>query len=617
MDEGIGKAASRVYGGDAESYTNTIRGGRDEFQLNNPKTATGLQIGGAVAGILPALAFAPEATAAAASRSLLARVFGGAAIGAAGGATEGFVSGAGAGDGKVDRIDSAMDRAKLGTALGGVIGGALPVIGAGVRSVARPITNYFSTSRPLARTGLSRNAFDVINRAAEADEAIAGAGASNIARGGPGAMVADAGPSTRSLLDTALQKSGPSVASGRRRVEQRAAGAFNDITGALDNTLGPYQAVETSTRVIREGTRNARSTAYNAAYNTPIDYSSNNGRVLQSLLWRVPQDAINHANVLMRGEGLQSQQIMARVMPSGRIIYERLPDVRQLDYITRALGDWARQADGKGALGGMTDEGRVWSNLQRSIRNTAREAVPAYGTALDTAASAIDARNALQFGEQILTKMSRGEVAEGIRGASRAEITFMRSGVRAHIDDLIAKTKIAMTDTNMDARQAYAALRALSSPDARQKVSMLLGPDEARRLFDQLDQASTGIQLRANLAQNSKTMARQDMDETVRGMNEDGLGNAVRKGETLNVLKRAWQAITGGRKVDDQMREDQLYGEIVDFLTGPRGRDAQTRLATLRGIAAAGPEGERLAAQIAKAITLPSAAAGYSAGSSQ
>ena len=171
-----------------------------------------------------------------------------------------------------------------------------------------------------------------------------------------------------------------------------------------------------------------------------------------------------------------------------------------------------------------------------------------------------------------------------------------------------------MTDTNMDARQAAAALRELSSAANREKISMLLGRPEADRLFRQLDQSSRAIELRANVAQNSKTMARQDMDETVRSFNEDGIVAATRRGEVGNILKRTWQAMSGGRKIDDQMREDQIYSQIVEFLTGPRGANAQTQLQVLRDVAAAGPAGRAVAERLARDIGIATGVAGYTAG---
>ena len=611
-DEALGNVASVLYGGDAEQYTNVVRGGREQFAVNNPKSATGLQIGGAIAGTLPALAVAPW-SAAPASSSLAARILGGAALGTVGGAAEGAVSGYGAGTDSASRSQMAADRSITGAALGGVLGGALPAVGSALRNTAAPISDFFTTRRPMRDMGLDRPSYEILERATAADEALAGPGAVNIARGGPGAMIADAGPSTANLLDAALQKSGPSVGVGRRRVEQRAAGAFNNVTNALDSTLGPYQGVATAERVSRETTAGARSAAYNAAYNKRIKFGTPNTRTLQALLRRVPQSAIDKANDLMRLEGYRNQVVGGFIDSNGRFKLKYQPSVRQIDYITRGLNQVAEAGEDAGKLGGRTDVSRALSNLARDIRLQARNIIPEYGVALDTAATPIQSRNAMRLGEAF-KNMTRSEFAEELRGMTAAEIRSVRSGVRAQLDEAIALTRRAMTDVNMDARQAATALRELSSPAAREKISMILDPQDAARLFAQLDEASSAIELRANLAQNSKTMARQDMADTVRAVNEGTLASSLRRGETGGLLKRLWQAASGGRPIDDQMREDEIYSQIVEFLTGPRGPDAQRRLQLLRDVAANGPAGQALANRIANDIAAIGAVGTYTAG---
>lgn len=612
-DEGLGQAAAALYGGNPEDYTNTIRGGRDQFELNNPNTSTGLRVGGAVAATMATAGLAPW-TAPASSSSLLARLAGGAAAGTALGAGEGYVSGYGAGTDAESRQQMAADRAVSGAALGGITGGALPVITAGARRAVEPISDFITTRGPLRRMGINRPAYEILDRATAADEALFGPGANRIATGGPNAMIADAGPSTGALLDTALQKSGPATAIGRRRIEDRAAGEFANVTNALDQSLGPYQGVAEASRGFRDTTAAARGQAYDAAYAQRIRFGTPQTRTLQALLRRVPASAISKANDLMRLEGHRNQVVGGFINANGKFNLRFTPSVRQIDYITRGLRQLAEAGEDAGALGGRTDVSRALTNLSRDIRNQARQIVPEYGVALDTAAAPIAGREALLIGEGMLTRMTRSQLAEEIRGMSAAELRSVQQGLRAHIDEIVSKTKQAMTDTNMDARQAATALRELSSAGNREKISMILGRPQAQRLFDQLDQSSQAIQLRANVAQNSKTFARQDMNETVRAVNEDGLAAATRRGDVGNVLKRAWQAVSGGRKIDDQMREDQIYQQIVEFLTGPRGADAQRQLQVLRNVAAQGPTGRAIAERLARDIGLSAAVGTYTAG---
>lgn len=612
-DEALGQAASVLYGGKAQDYTDTVRGGRQQFETNNPGTATGLKIGGAVAGTLPAIGLAPW-TATGASSSLLARLLGGSAAGTVVGTAEGAVSGYGAGTDAESRQRLAGERAASGAVLGGAFGAAAPVVAAGARRVSEPIADFITTRTPLRRMGLDRPAYDILDRATAADEALVGPGAARISGAGPNAMVADAGPSTGALLDTALQKSGPATAVGRRRVEQRAAGEFGNINTALDQALGPYEGVATAERAFRDTTAAARGQAYDAAYTQRIRFGTPQTRTLQALLRRVPAQAINKANELMRLEGHRNQVVGGFIDANGRFNLRFTPSVRQIDYITRGLRQLAEAGEDAGKLGGRTDVSRALTNLSRDIRNQTRQIVPQYGVALDTAAAPIQGREALLLGEGMLNRMTRSQLAEEIRGMSAAELRAVRQGLRANIDEIIAKTKQAMTDVNMDARQAAAALRELSSPQAREKIGMILGRPQAERLFRQLDQSSRAIELRASLAQNSKTFARQDMNETVRSVNEDGLAAATRRGEVGNVLKRMWQAMSGGRQIDDQMREDEIYSQIVEFLTGPRGPDAQARLQMLRDVAASGPEGRAVAGRLARDIGTLTGVAGYTAG---
>ena len=66
---------------------------------------------------------------------------------------------------------------------------------------------------------------------------------------------------------------------------------INRQAHALDATLGTPQGQEALSAGIRSGTADARQSAYDAAYAVPIDYSSNNGKMLESLFSRVPAAA--------------------------------------------------------------------------------------------------------------------------------------------------------------------------------------------------------------------------------------------------------------------------------------------------------------------------------------
>ncbi|MBN7764016.1 hypothetical protein JYP52_23035 [Nitratireductor aquibiodomus] len=270
-----------------------------------------------------------------------------------------------------------------------------------------------------------------------------------------------------------------------------------DIEGVgqmLDDSFGEPAGVRRTETALREGSAPARHEAYEKAYSQPIDYASEAGRNLESLIARVEKAApgtISLANRLMAGEGVNSKQILASIGDDGSVTFRQLPDTRQIDYITRALNQMASSGDGAGALGGQTDVGRVMGNLARDIRNTLRTANPAYGDALATAATPIRQREALLLGQDLLNqKMPRDVVADQIAGMTEAELQHVRQGVRSHLDETLANARSTVTSPDAQANEARRALANLSSRAVRDKIALILPDEEARTFFEKIDGAA-------------------------------------------------------------------------------------------------------------------------------
>lgn len=200
--------------------------------------------------------------------------------------------------------------------------------------------------------GYSRPATEAVVRGLIADGALGPDGMSMLRMSGDGAMLADAGPATSGILDTVIQRSGPGATFARQAVDERAAQAGPTVAKALDEALGVPQGVMTAETGIRRGSAGARDATYTAAYAQPIDYSSEAGMAIEGLTKRVPKGVVDLANRMMQLEGEQSAQILAKVADDGTVTFLRQPDVRQLDYITRALNMAAKSGEGQGALGG-------------------------------------------------------------------------------------------------------------------------------------------------------------------------------------------------------------------------------------------------------------------------
>jgi hypothetical protein len=128
---------------------------------------------------------------------------------------------------------------------------------------------------------------------------------------------------------------------------------------------------------IRTGTAAARRNSYDSAYAQPIDYSVPEGQALEEMLPQIPPDVLRTANRIMQvRREPQSAQIILRQNPDGSVTVGRLPDVRQWDYISRAMNELAAGQEGTGALGGQTAIGSGFQNWARDIRGTLRGLVP-------------------------------------------------------------------------------------------------------------------------------------------------------------------------------------------------------------------------------------------------
>jgi hypothetical protein len=553
---GFGDELSGLWGG-----TDTQRQRQAALAESNPASmiagqiAGGVTAGGALnaAGVLPTLGQ---------GASLATRV----GVGAGEGFGLGSLYGLGSGkDGK--RTENAL----ISGGIGAVGGAAVPLIAQGVSTGMRNIADNLARNEVARNAGVSPEVARQLAQTLDADATLGPAGRANMAAAGQEAMLADAGPNARAVLDTAIQRGGPGAVLARGRIDERVGRDAAALNTALDNTLGVPQGVTAARSAIREGTAGARQSAYDAAYSTPIDYASEVGQGLESLVRdRVPGSIISQANRLMQLEGNQSQQILARIADDGSFTFEQLPDVRQLDYITRALNQAAESGEGAGALGGQTTLGRAYQGLARDIRSSLREAVPEYGNALSVAADPIRRSQAVELGNRLLSPgLRRDQLAEAVDGYSAAERDALAQGVRSYIDDTIANVTRTVQDGNTDAREAYKAIRDLSSRANREKLTTALGAERAEPLFNELDRISQSFNLRGSVAENSKTFARQATNEMLRENAAPGALGTLGRGEGINATKRVIQALTGQTDEAIRGRENAIASEIADYLTRP------------------------------------------------
>jgi len=308
-------------------------------------------------------------------------------------------------------------------------------------------------------------------------------------------------------------------------------------------------------------------------------------------------------------------QIFARIGEDGVTTFEELPGVLQLDYITRALNDVAKRGDGAGALGGNTNEGRIFGGLARRIRSTVKELVPSYKRAVDRAATEIGEKEARDLGEVALRAGTRrSDLQEAISDMGSAELGKLRAGVRSHIDETLANVRRTITDGNVDAREAITALKALSSRASQEKVEMILGEGPARTLMGRMKQAERAFELRSAAATNSKTFARQSVNQQIKAMTEPGAIGVLMEGAPAGAARRLIQRMTAMTPEARAKVEEKLAGEIATILTQKRGPSAQRDVEAFTKLLERQPVTEALAARVGAAVATGTASGGYSTG---
>ena len=496
------------------------------------------------------------------------------------GTLQGGVYGFGQGEG------GALDQAKS-TGMGAALGGTFGLAGVPVSKGIANLAERYATRQAAKKANLSGPAYQILDRALQADDALYGAGAKRIEDAGEGAMLADAGSGAQRLLDTAIVESPPAARLVTEAVERRATEAGRKINTALDDTLGAPVGTNLAARNIAEGTRQARADAYELAYSKPINYASDAGRNIEATLARVPDRvmdaAIAKANERMVAKGLQNQQILANIADDGKVTFKEMPNVQQLDQIKRVLGEMGAEAID--TFGRKTSDGTMYSNLAREIKNATSNAVREYGVAVRLGGDKIERDTALRLGTEILkSNVTRENVADAVKDMSVHARQEAATGLRSNIDDILANVKIAMSDINVDAREAFKFIKDMSSRANREKVKLLLGEDASQAIFKQLDESMKAFELRASVASNSATAVRQSTSQGVKNIVEGGAINQLRSGQVIDAPKSMIAAIFGRSNKAKQEVSDAVYIEMVKALTGPRGAEARQALEHLQTV---------------------------------
>lgn len=575
----VGSYIDEIIGQFSPEAAQATRAAQEAREIVAPVTTGISRAGVGLATAIPAAIAAPAISVTPLGTSLLSRIAAGIGLGTGVGALEGAIYGYGEGSTPQEREEAARQQALFGAGAGAVLGPLGPTVGAiGGKIRGRQVS---APAREVGREiGAKEQALGLISEAARMDAPTA---AANLQRAGRYGSLGQMGPATRNLLDLAASSTSEGAAIARQNIEEVAGLAGSQFNDLLDVSLGGPQAAQQLQDLLMEGTATVRRTEYDKAYQAPIDYATAQGRRLQELLGRLDSGVIARAERLMRLEGQPSRQILAQLDDAGNVIgFETLPDVRQIDYITRALKDVSPTA--------APEEKGVLRALSGDIRKTLDEIVPQYKTARDIAGDVISLRDAIDFGSKMLNpKTTRYEVQQIVDGMSKSELTGLKQGLRGQIDEMMANAKSSLTDPNQDAREMIKPLKDMLSRASKEKIGIILG-DEAPAFLRQLDEVYSAMSMRAGVAQQSKTAIRDMAKEAAKERIEPTMGQLMgERGPFTGAFEALRREAT--QTPSQQRAFETLMGEIAEPLT--RQKDLTQLLQQTQQLRQAAPQLQR------------------------
>lgn len=569
IDEATGYLARLTDGEEAQG--NVLAGMRmlqDTMDERRPVESALTQAGVGIASALPLAAAAVPSRLAGftPAQAIIRGGVGGAAAGAGEGAVSGFLAGREDVD---DRFRSASERAVFGGALGGVLGGAVPAISGGAaRLSATPAARRFAAMAE--EQGIAPETLGLLGRRIAAEEGV------DVATPTRAASLAETSSRFTPALDVGLITEAPGSVLARQLLISQAEEAAGNVVSIMDDVLGvPTGRLSRIAGIMRD-TAPERARLYADAYSQPVPYSDE----LRAMLRRVPDDVISRANELMQVEGVPGQQIRMITDALGNPQIERLPNMQQLDYITRALQDRGFSEQAAPAAQ------RAYRGLTQEMREELDRLIPEYAAARSTAAETIGDREAVQAGYEIFRRQMPVEEVEEIlsRYTTDGQRLNLRAGLRQYIQDRMGQALQPLSQMASEAdiasrSEALTALRDLIGTSAgRQKLSLVLGDDAAEDLVSRLRGEIPTLQA-AQLGYNSRTEPRGDLRAGERSANEQGIIADFQQGDVGRGIARIPGRVLGYGAESAEEVTRRALGEAAPIIAR---QQAPESLAALR-----------------------------------
>lgn len=535
--------ALKYWGGDADAkkaYETAVSRERDltkTAEEQHPIASMGGNIAGAVA--LPIGVTARAVT-------LPGRMAAGAGVGGA----LGGLAGAGEGDGAADRIT----RGATGAAVGSALGGAAPAVIEGVVRGGRAALNPISgTIRGLTdpEGEAARRVATSIQRDIEADpNAVSRLRpeefAASVQSGGPATIMDIGGETTRALARSAANTSPEGRAALGRTINERFDGQADRVTGWLRDTFH-FPDADAQSIAIDQVARTVNKPAYAKAY-----FEGRSG------IWDSDLSELSQAPIVKEAVGAAIKQAQNK-SASGQLnertfarwANDGKPTLEFWDLVKRQIDQEINVAK---KAGRREDVGTL-SEVKNTIVQKLDEAVPSYGQARAGASHFFGAQDALEAGQKFVgNSMSAAESRRGLSKMSPQERQLFQDGFVSEF--------IGTLDKIGDRRSVLNKIA--SSPAAREKLNIALGPQKAQELEAGL-RVEGIMDLARNAVQGNSTTARQLAELGLAG-GAYGLGSG---GDILNGNPSALMSaalVYGAAKGQGKINEN-VARKVAELLT--------------------------------------------------
>jgi hypothetical protein len=525
--------------------------------------ALAIPIGAGVSPVRAAEINARIPGAAVAASSPITSAAGLATLGAGTGAAYGF----GSGEGMADRTGQAITGGLIGGVAAPVLGKAINTLGAGLdasATVAQGLRGFARASSDPAEEAARRT-----GNALRVDMRTSGRSAADVAddmramqaTGAP-AVIADAGGNASAReMRRAINLSPEAGNIGRSAVDSRFVTQVDRGTQALreaapDTAFAAGGAGDDLLNSLRTRMRAENSSRYNAAYGAPQAQSVWDDTLSGLVEAPAVRDAIRHvmknANNYAVAEGHRGRIRNPFVETADGIAIARqsdgataTPNLQFWDYTKRALDDQVSAL----FRAGRNDEAGIVKSLRDQLRSHLDNIVPQYGQARSGAARLFGAEDAYEAGQNLVSsRMQNAEMRRAFSALPETEKKLFREGF---VDNL--SNSMREVGTNRD----QVITSAFSSPAARERIEIALGPQGAARMEMWLRHE--------NIMQNSNRIM---TGNSTTAQQAGDMANSPMPGSAMEVV----------RMVAAQMRgevNERVANEVARLMTSSNPRDIE------------------------------------------